>query len=97
MERITTVGRSIKRHVRPLIDHFERLLEEAYLNQAYPIKYKLRDYGMMKNFMVTRSLTRDMEPEEDPGGRDAMPLPDEDAVLTVYDGHSLRGGIACPT
>jgi hypothetical protein len=37
--------------------HFERLLKEAYPNHAYPIKHKLKDYDMMKNFMTSGSLT----------------------------------------
>jgi hypothetical protein len=27
-----------------------------------------------------------MEPDEDPGASDTMPFPEEDAVITVYDG-----------
>jgi hypothetical protein len=50
-----------------------------------PIKHKLRDCGMM-NFMVSGSLTWDMELEEDSGGRDMMPFHGEDAVMRVYDG-----------
>jgi hypothetical protein len=42
---------------------------------------------MMKNFIVSRPLTRDLEPKEDSGRRDVMPFPEEDAVLMVYDGH----------
>jgi hypothetical protein len=38
-------------------NHFEKLLEETCLNHAYPVKHKLRDYGMMKNFMASGSLT----------------------------------------
>jgi hypothetical protein len=37
-------------------DHFEKLLEETCLNYAYPVKHKLRDCDMMKNFMATGSL-----------------------------------------
>jgi hypothetical protein len=42
---------------------------------------------MMKNFIVSWPLTRDLEPKEDSGRRDVMPFPEEDAVLMVYDGH----------
>jgi hypothetical protein len=41
-----------KRQARPPIDHIESLVEEACPNHAYPIKHKLRDCGIMKNFMV---------------------------------------------
>jgi hypothetical protein len=74
--------------MRTLKDHFERLLEEASPNYAYPIKYKLKDYNMVKNFKTSGFLTQVNELEEDPGGRGARPFPGEDAVMTVYDGHS---------
>jgi hypothetical protein len=74
-----------KQHARPPIDHFKRILEVAYPNHAYPVKHKFRDCDMMKNFMISGSLTWGMEPDEDPGGSDTMPFPKEDAVMTVYD------------
>jgi hypothetical protein len=86
MECIATTARSGKLQARPLTGHFERLLEGVCSNQAYPIKHKLNDYKMMKNFMTSGSLTRDKEPEEDPGRSDAMPFPREDAFMTVDDG-----------
>jgi hypothetical protein len=36
MERITIAGHSVNQHMLPPTDHFERLLEEAYPNHAYP-------------------------------------------------------------
>jgi hypothetical protein len=75
MECVMTVARSGKRQERPLTEHFERLLEEACSNHAYPIKHKLKDCSMMKNFMT--SFTRDREPKEDP----------EDVIMMVYNGH----------
>jgi hypothetical protein len=68
------------------MDHFEKLLEEACPNHAYPVKHKLRDCGLMKNFMASGSLTRGMELDEVPDGGDATPFPREDAVMTIYDG-----------
>jgi hypothetical protein len=41
---------------------------------------------MMKSFMISGSLTRGMELDEDPSGSDAMPFPGEDVVMTVYGG-----------
>jgi hypothetical protein len=97
MESIMSVGRNVKRHAWSPTDHFEGLLEEACPNRAYPIKHKLRRNDMMMNFMVLGSLTWDMEPEEDLGRRDTIPFPGEDAVVTVYDGHPLKGAVTCPT
>jgi hypothetical protein len=61
IERAVEAISSSKRQARPPIDHFEKLLKERCLNHAYPIKHKLRDYGPMKSFMTTRSLSRGME------------------------------------
>jgi hypothetical protein len=57
MEYVATVGGSVKRQVGRPTNHFERLLEEACPNNVHPIKHKLRDCGMMKNFMTLGSLT----------------------------------------
>jgi hypothetical protein len=48
---------------------------------------------MMKNFMTSGSLIRDKEPKGDPGGKGVMPFPREEAVMTVYDGLPLPGGV----
>jgi hypothetical protein len=81
-----TATRSDKRQVRPPTDHFKRLLKEAFPNHTYPVGYKLKDCGMIKSFMILRSLTRGTKLDEDPGGSDTMPFPKEDAVMTVYGG-----------
>jgi hypothetical protein len=52
----TTAVHSDKRTVRLPTDHFKRLLEEACPNHAYPVRYKLKDCGMMRSFMTSRSL-----------------------------------------
>jgi hypothetical protein len=80
-----------------LRDHFKRLLEEACPNHVYPVKHKLGDGGKIKSFIISGSLTQDMEPEEDPRGGDVMPFPREDVVMTVCDGCPLLGGVACPS
>jgi hypothetical protein len=95
MECVMTVARSGKRQERPLTEHFERLLEGACSNHAYPIKHKLKGCSMMKNFMT--SFTRDREPEEDPDESDAMPFPREDVIMMVYNGHPIQGGTTCLT
>jgi hypothetical protein len=59
---------------------------EACLNHAYPIKHKLKNYSMMKNFMTTGSLTKGKELKEDPSKSDTTPFPREDTVMMVYDG-----------
>jgi hypothetical protein len=55
--RIMEVTGSSKRQARPPMDHFEKLLEEACPNHAYPIKDKLKDCNLMKSFMASGSLS----------------------------------------
>jgi hypothetical protein len=59
------------------------------LNHAYPVKHKLKDYGMMKIFMISGSLSWDKEPEEDPGGRGMTLSPRQDLAMMAYDGRPL--------
>jgi hypothetical protein len=80
---ITVVEGIGKPQVRLPTDHFEKLLEETCLSHTYPIKHKLRDCGMMKNFMASGSLTRGMEVAEVPNEGDTMPFPREDAVTMI--------------
>jgi hypothetical protein len=60
-------------------------------NHAYPIKHKLRDCGMMKNFMASGSLTRGMEVGEVPDEGGMTHFPREDVIMTIYDGHPSPG------
>jgi hypothetical protein len=85
---IVAASGSDKRQARPPTNHFEKLLEEACPNHAYPIKHKLRDYDMMKSFMASGSLTRGMELDDVLDEGDATPFPREDAVMLIYDGCS---------
>jgi hypothetical protein len=63
----------------------------------YPIKHKLRDCSMMKNFMVSRSLPRAMELDEVPNEDNVISFPGEDTVMMIYDGCPCRGCAVCLT
>jgi hypothetical protein len=89
--RVTAAASSGKHQAWPPTDHFEKLLEETCPNHAYPVKHKLRDCGMMKNFMASGSLTQGMEIDEVPNEGDATPFPGEDAVMMIYDEHPSSG------
>jgi hypothetical protein len=84
-----------KRQARPPMDHFTNLLKETWLNHANPIKHRLRECGMMKNFMASGSLTRGMEVDEVPDEGDTMPFPREDAVMMIYVGRPPAGDAPC--
>jgi hypothetical protein len=73
------------------MDHFEKLLEGTWPNHAYPIKHRLKNYGMMQNIMALRSLTRGMEVDEVPNEGDVTPFPGEDAIMMIYDGRPSSG------
>jgi hypothetical protein len=74
-----------KRQAQPPMDHFDKLLEEAYPNHAYPVKHKLWDCSLMKSFMTSGSLSQGMEANEVPADDDTVPFPGEDAVMMIYD------------
>jgi hypothetical protein len=82
MVRVVAVTDSGKQHARPPMDHFEKLLVETCPNYAYPIKYKVRDCGMKKNFVALGSLARGMEVDKIPDEGDATPFSREDTVMT---------------
>jgi hypothetical protein len=91
MVHVVMAAGSGKRPTRPPTYHFERLLEKACPNHTYPVKHKLRDCGMMKNFMVSESLTQSMELDEFPNEDNTMPFPGENVVITIYHGRPLPG------
>jgi hypothetical protein len=68
-----------------------RSLRRNAKNHTYPIKHKLRDCGMMKNFMASRSLTQGMEADEVPNDDGVMPINSQDAVMTIYYGCPSSG------
>jgi hypothetical protein len=78
--------------VRSSTYHFERLPEEVYPNHAYLINHNLRDFCVMKNFMISESLTQDMELDEVKHGGDIMPFPKEAVVMAVYGERPYKGG-----
>jgi hypothetical protein len=85
--RAMVAATSGKRKAWPLTDHVERLLEETYSIHAYPVKHKLWDCGLMKNFMASGSLARGLEVDEG----DTMPFFGEGMIMTIYDGFPSLG------
>jgi hypothetical protein len=47
-EYVVAVEHGVKHQAQPPTNHFERHLETVCPDHAYPIKHKLKDYGMMK-------------------------------------------------
>jgi hypothetical protein len=86
MRHDSSTTRNIRRLERTPIDHIKRLLEVVYPNHAYPVRYKPKDCGMMRSFMTSGSLTWGADPDGGLERSDAMPLPEENAVMTVLRG-----------
>jgi hypothetical protein len=74
-EYVVTTERDVKRQAWQPRDHFERLLKATCLNHLYPIKHKLKDCTIIKNFMTSWALSRGRKPEGDLGGKDMTPIP----------------------
>jgi hypothetical protein len=82
---VVTAAGNNKHQARPPTDHLERLHKEACPNHVYHVKHKLKDCGMIKNFMVLGSPAWGMELDEVPDEGDVMPFPGEDAVMKIYE------------
>jgi hypothetical protein len=76
---ITMAAHGNKHLVRSPTYHFRRLLEVACPDHVYPIRHKLEDYDMMKSFMISGSFTQGIELNEDSGGSNTIPFPEEDS------------------
>jgi hypothetical protein len=53
-EHVDATECDFKHQAQQPADHFEKLLETTCPNHVYPIKHKLKEYTMMKNYMTTR-------------------------------------------
>jgi hypothetical protein len=60
-EYVAAAECGFKSQVRPPTDHFKRLLEAACPNHTYPVKHKLKECAMMKNFLTLEDLTKGKE------------------------------------
>jgi hypothetical protein len=85
-ELMATAERDFKCQVWQSVDHFMKLLKATYPNHMYPVKHKLKDYTMMKNYMTTRFFARSKKLEGDSAGKGANPFPEDKAVMSIYGG-----------
>jgi hypothetical protein len=79
IEQCVTVG------LTTTINHV-KLLEVTCPNHAYPVRNKLKECTMMKNFMASRALSMGKKPEGEPGGKAVTPFPGEEVVMSIYGG-----------
>jgi hypothetical protein len=55
-------------------------------NHAYPIRHKLKECSMMKNYMTTWAFTKGKKSEDDPTGKAAARFLEEKAAMSIYSG-----------
>jgi hypothetical protein len=72
-EHIADVERDFRHKAQQPNDHFEKLLKATYPNHAYPVKHKLKECTMMKNYMASWALSKGKNPEGDLGERSPPP------------------------
>jgi hypothetical protein len=85
-EYVASAERDFKHQVRWPNEHFVKLLEVAYLNHEYPMKHKLKECTMMKNFLTLGALSKGKKPRGDQGRRGMTPFPREEVVMSIYSG-----------
>jgi hypothetical protein len=66
---VAAAERDIKRQVQLHAYHFEKLLEGTCPNHTFPVKHKLKECTMMKNYMTTGTFARSKKPKGDSVGR----------------------------
>jgi hypothetical protein len=85
-ELIAAAERDVKRQARLPADHFEKVHEATCPNHTYPVRNKLKECTMMKNYMTTGTFARGKKPEGDLTGKVVAPFPEEKAVMLIYSG-----------
>jgi hypothetical protein len=61
-EYVVAAEHDFMRQMRQPKDHFEKLLEATCPNHSYPVKHKLKDCTMMKNFMTSGAFSKGRKP-----------------------------------
>jgi hypothetical protein len=74
-ELIVASERDSKRQAWQPANHFEKLLEATCPNHTYPVRHKLKECTMMKNYMTIGTFAKGKRPEGDLVGKAAAPLP----------------------
>jgi hypothetical protein len=74
-EYVTATKRDFKSQAWQLNEHFEKLLKLACSNHPYPVKHKLKECTMMRNFMTWGVVSKGKNPKGDSSGKGATPFP----------------------
>jgi hypothetical protein len=71
--------------MQPPKHHFEKLLKATYPHHSYSIKHKIKDYTMMKKFMMSGAFSKGRKPGGELNRKSAAPIPKEVEVMTLFD------------
>jgi hypothetical protein len=82
---VATTKCDFKPQTWPPNNHFEKHLKAPYPHHSYPIKHKLKECTIMKNFMTSGAFSKGRKPREDPGGKCVAPIPGEAKVMSIFD------------
>jgi hypothetical protein len=83
-ELVATAERDFECPVQSPTDHFKKLLKVTCPNHTFPVKHKLKECSMRKNYVAMGSLARAEKPEGDSGGKAVLPFPEEKVVMSLY-------------
>jgi hypothetical protein len=61
-------------------DYFKKLLKATCPNLTYPVRHKLKECTMMKNYMTTITFANGKRPEGDSSRKATAPFPEEKMV-----------------
>jgi hypothetical protein len=53
---------------------------------VYPVRHKLKECSMMKNYMTMGALMKGQKPKDDAAGKVTTPFPEEKEVMSIYGG-----------
>jgi hypothetical protein len=83
-ELVTTTECDSKAQARQPTDHFKKFLEATCPNHTYPVKHRLKECTMMKNYITTWIFAKGKRPEGDSMGKVATPFLEEKAIMSIY-------------
>jgi hypothetical protein len=75
----------LKHQTRQPKYHFKKHLKVTCPNHSYPIKQKLKDCNMIKNFKTLGAFSKGRKPEGGLRGKGATPIPEEVEVMPIFN------------
>jgi hypothetical protein len=86
-ELIAATEHDFKRQPQQPTNQFEKLVKATYPNHTYPIRHKLKECTMMKNYMTTKTFSRVRKLKDDPTRKDVPQSPKRRRSCQFMKGH----------